>query len=224
MARLFNGSSDVATMAYDLSARNVISIAYWFWADANETSGDHGICSYTTNVGGNSAFYHEPKAGGSNAWEVGMTTSANQFWSDTFTWPSAAAWHHFVIIHDRATPLNTVYVDGAAVGLSGSARSAQSGNFANSSIQLGRTNTTLWKAGRLAHFALWPGVALTAQEAVGLATGANPMNVHPDGLGIYCPLFGNSPEPDYSGARRSFTLTGTSVANHPRVQPLAFVR
>src|SRR5262249_57134516 len=91
--------------------------------------------------------------------------------------------------------------------------------FANSSVQLGRTNTTLWKAGRVAEFALWPGVTITAAEAKSLASGASPLNVHPDGLGLYLPLLGDSPEPDYSGGRHSATLTGTSIANHPGVVP-----
>lgn len=67
-------------------------------------------------------------------------------------------------------------------------------------------------AHELADVAVWS-VALTSDERASLAAGVSPLLIRPDKLEIYLPLMrgGN----DYMGG--AFTVTGATVADHPRV-------
>jgi hypothetical protein len=58
-------------------------------------------------------------------------------WQDTFTRPSAAAWHHYVFVYDRNTPANKAYVDGSPMSLTVDSHTAYSyGNFGNEAVTL----------------------------------------------------------------------------------------
>lgn len=220
MARAFNGTSQAITATLDLSPYTLITVAYWLWWTAYATD-QKSSAGYGTNVGGTSAFYHQPNSGNGAFWEFGMTVNANQFWADRFTRPSAGAWHHFMFVHNRATPLNTAYVDGAVQSLTAVSHSGSAfGSFGtNLGLQLMRVNTTLWGAGRQCEAAIWGGVALPASAAKGLAAGAQPPTVHPANLIAYEPIWGaDSPEPDYSGNRHSGTLVGApTFIQHPDI-------
>ena len=75
--------------------------------------------------------------------------------------------------------------------------------------------------GRIAEVALW-NVALSDAEIAALATGANPLRVHPNNLAAYYPLWGVGAggEPDLSGNGQTLTEVGTvGVADHAPVGP-----
>lgn len=74
-----------------------------------------------------------------------------------------------------------------------------------------------------AEFAFWS-AALTASEVAALARGACPARIRRASLISYLPLLGDSPEPDYSGARNNGTVTGATASRHPGVRSLVAAR
>lgn len=219
MSRKFNGTSDKATLTIDLSAYSLLSISCWLWMDNLGSAERMGISS-STSVGTISSFYFEPRSSHGAVCEIAFTRNASQFWSDSFPQPSAAAWHHYLLVCNRATPLNKAYVDGVLQTLTTLTHSAGSwSNFASGTMTMFGYNSSLFTPGRLAEVAIWGGYEITAVEAKALSGGASPLSVHPDNLAFYPPMLGDSPEPDYAGGRHSVTLTGTSVASHPPVTP-----
>lgn len=224
MSRKFNGSSDRASITVDLSSFSKLTLAFWLWVDAFSTGDETALCYDIGN--GSNGFQLDC---GWNATKVGFGfyTAASNRWVELYTKPSGAAWHHYVWAPDRAGPTNTLYIDGAVTSPSSSIHDAATyGNFSNSAldimVQQSAPSTFIrFLAGRMAELAIWPGVTLTASEALALSKGATPQLVHPDGLTVYVPMLGDSsPEPDYGGTKKSATLTGTTVANHPGVRSL----
>jgi hypothetical protein len=70
--------------------------------------------------------------------------------------------------------------------------------------------------GYLAEAAMWI-VALTDDDAVVLAAGYSPLLVRPEALAAYWPIIGRTnPEIDLVGGI-GLTVTGATVADHPRV-------
>lgn len=231
MSRKFNGTSDGASASVDLSAFSVLSISFWAWWDTYGTN-DKMMIGYNGAASSDyrGSFFIDPNESTNHlALYMGASVGGGvPYWRDYVnTKPTVAAWHHYCWIPNRATPLHILYVDGVVQALTASQHSATTyGNFGNYPLSLmGRdAGSTLNGAGRMAELAIWGGVILTASEAKALAVGANPFRVHPDGLTYYAPLQGDSPEPDYSGNRKSATLTGTTVVAHPPVTPGFFPR
>jgi hypothetical protein len=213
VARLFNGTSDHIDVALDLSSYTTVSLSLWLWWDAFANN-DKLAGEYTTNYNSNNAFLIDPNSSGGGI-ELGMHGPSG-YWRDRYTRPSATAWHHWLIVFDRATPVITLYIDGVAqtatpIDHTGSAF----GNFANSTFYLmSRAGTSLFAAGRLAEVALWGGVALGASHAASLAAASDPRNVS-TGLILYLQMrLGQSPEPSQVGTATGI-VTGTSLANDP---------
>lgn len=226
MSRKFNGTTDHASRALDLSAFSLVTMGFWLWWDAFANTDNLAFEFGTTNYAAGNGFLIDPNSGtpATGKFQIAMGLSTGLIsWADSFTRPSAAAWHHYTMIFNRATPLNTVYVDGAPQTLTTVTHNAGTyGNFGSGSTLnfMCRNGASLFGAGRQADVAIWGGVALTAGEAKALAVGASPRTVHPDGIVFHPPLYGaDSPEPDYSGKQRSVTLSGTSWAAHPGVMP-----
>ncbi len=221
MARTFNGSSDKGSVALNLSSFSVVSISCWLWWDAfandNKMLFEYGS---TTLGAGTISILPDNASPVGFALNFGLSTTGGQFWQDTFTRPSAAAWHHYLFVMNRATPSNAAWVDGVSQTLTAGTHFAGSyGNFGNLTLNIMcRNGTTLFGKGRLAEMAIWGGVALGTSYAKSLAAGSSPSEVDPTPT-WYVPTLGNSPEPDYSGNRKSVTITGTTVVAHPGVRP-----
>ncbi len=88
----------------------ICTVEYWLNWDAYGNDGDTAVMF---GIGGSDfvvpSFLVEPNNSGGN-FAVGLGLDFRQ-WTDSFTRPSAAAWHHYAIVFDRATPQNKVYVD-----------------------------------------------------------------------------------------------------------------
>lgn len=128
--------------------------------------------------------------------------------------PATGVWSHIVGLWDGTNIYS--FVNGAnkvttAAATIVSLATGDVGLFA------GKTGTVQFAPGSLGEVCFWNGVALTDSEVAALANGVAPQFVHPDGLTLYWPLFGDSPEPDYSGSRNSGTVTGSTVVAHPPV-------
>lgn len=225
MSRGFNGSSDRMTASPDFSAYSLLTVSAWLWWDTNANDDDFAMeygGSFVTQSG--FVWDHNSSSGGGGGVEIGMGLAAGSArWTDKFTRPSAAAWHHYLFVFNRATPVNKAWVDGGSQTLTAVTHNAGTyGNFGNATMFLmHRTGPTLLGAGKQAEVTVWGGVELGTRESASLTAGAPPEMVHPDGIVWRVPLWGtDSPEPDYSGRRKTVTVTaGTTPANHPPISP-----
>lgn len=223
MSRKFNGTSDFAQASVDLSTYSLITVSFWMWWDTNAFNDSYAL-EHTANFNANNGWVIAPNnAPTPGTWIFGMgtATGGTKSWLDQITTrPTAAAWHHFMLVMNRATPVNTAWVGGVSAPLSTVVHQAGTyGNYANSTLNcMARNGTTKFSPGRLAELAIWGGVGLTTAHAKALAAGALPFQARPDNLVFYTPLLGaDSPEPEYSGGKHSATLTGTSFSPHPAV-------
>jgi len=114
-------------------------------------------CSLNSGTNGLSVagdFVLDPNWSGSANFEVSMSNSGSRR-GDTFTRPTAAAWHFYTFVLDRVTPVNAVYVDGATKTLTTETHTAVTGNFANATLNImSRTISTLFGAGTLQEYRL----------------------------------------------------------------------
>lgn len=219
MALQFNGTTSKGTVALDLSAYAQLTVSVWLWWDSFGGS-DHMAMEFTAaNPGTAGAFYMDPDRF-SGDFGIGMGFGATG-WVDGFPRPSAAAWHHYLVTMNRATPVNKAWVDGVAQTLTTRDHSASAGatKFANSTLNIMNRNNGafLFGAGRQAELALWGGVLLGLTHAKGLTAGANALTVHPDNLVHYEPMLENGA--DYGGGQHTATMTATTVVAHPPVRP-----
>lgn len=144
-------------------------------------------------------------------------------------YPSLNDWHHYAYRYTYTAPVSLastadIFEDGSAVGsqiaAAGSGAADASGDIGEIHIGNDPTHGRSYQ-GDLAHFAIWSR-ELTAAEIASLAGGTNPLDIHPDDLLIYLPIYGDvSPEPDASGNGHSFTINGTipQSGTDPTVNP-----
>jgi hypothetical protein len=165
----FNGTSQAASVALDLSGTPQISLSFLMWWDAFANN-DKLMAEYSADYNASSGLLVDPNSNsglGSGKFEFGTSLLPGPFyWLNNFTRPSAAAWHHYVLTMDRANKVNTAYVDGATASGFGSGiqNGGVYGNFANSSLYLMSRNTTaLFGAGRLSELALFSGILSAGQ-------------------------------------------------------------
>jgi hypothetical protein len=226
MARLFNGSSDSAHVALDLSNTNIITISFWLYWNAfanNDALAMEYSSNFNTNPGG---FLVDPNNSSPSPGTFTVGISGGGETVAVFTRPSAAVWHQYVLTINHAlagsSAIPNIYVDGVAQSLTYPFALSAPQNFGNFTLNfMSRATTSLFGAGRMADFALWQGVLLTQLEAQGLALGTRPYMVRPASLRAYFPMDGiASPEPDMVGPfRNNLLLTGTSRVFGPPVGP-----
>lgn len=224
MARKFNGTSDKAvsaTLAFGGSSK--ITISFWYFIASYVNSDTKMIHNAKDGVSAFNGFYFAPSRNSAPAgtFDIAITKSTtNNFWEDSCTRPSAGAWHHVMLGHDRTVPLNSVWIDGVPQTLSTITHgSGTMGTFTDTAITFGHYSST-FLAYNLAEWTLWNGIILTTAHAKALASGMPSLLVHPDDRLLYVPFLGaDSPEPDYSGNRSSVTLTGTTFTPHPPIAP-----
>lgn len=217
MSRKFNGtSSDKLSAACDLSAYAQASISFWLWNNANNASNkfacEYGNPNFDTAFTGAGFVLND-----TTTLVLGVGKSSSS-WLDNATVPTAAAWHHYVLTFNRATPVNTLYIDGVLQTLTTNAHTAATyGNFVNGTLYfMSRGTTTFFGVGRMAEVALWGGTIMTARQALAAYNGG-PLRAGPFPT-FYWPLYGDSPEPEYGGTRKSGTVVGGSVVAHPPVR------
>jgi len=167
--------------------------------------------------------------GNSKGWSFGIGSAAKlQFTkygvadiNDTSTGPGTGAWMYCAAVvtstgvrfvrYDTSGTKTTATVASASAFL-GPGASGFIGCEANPSVLAKPAN------GNLAEVAVWIGTELTDSQIFGAAfNGAAAAAAATPTL--YMPLYGDSPEADYSGSRRSNTVYSAAVVNHPGVRP-----
>lgn len=151
----FDGTDDsIATGTINLASTDKVSIAFWLNWNAYASDDDLAM-EFSTNFSSvTNGFIVNPNSSTcSGGFEVSLKGNIG-FNTGCFARPTAAAWHHFVIILDKAQTTNEVlsmYIDG--VSQSATSRpntSNNTGNFGSQPLYImSRANTTLFGAGKM---------------------------------------------------------------------------
>jgi hypothetical protein len=217
MARQFNGTNQALTASINLASATVVSVSFWLWWDAFSNIDDFAL--EFVNGGSPGGFSVDMGSGYLGGCilvaDVNSGTTGNRFGG--LTRPSAAAWHHYLIVFDVGGNAITSYIDGSVVTLN-SPSGTSSGTFKASADTLSvmaRNGASLWGAGRMADLAIWKS-GRSSGDAATLAAGAraNTLGTAPD---WYWRIDGTtSPEPATLGGV-ALTLVGapTQVADPP---------
>lgn len=157
-----------ASVPIDLSAHQKISVAFWlYWpAYANNDALAFEFTAQASSVS-SKGFYVDPNAANGRFQLAACQTDVRAV---SFTRPTAAAWHHYVVTYDfTSTTAIAAYVDGVGQSLTVDAAGSGSGSFfANSTLYLlSRNNASLLGTGRLQELTLFKDV-LTAEDAINL--------------------------------------------------------
>lgn len=167
-AAQFNGTSQSASVALDVSAYSAITVAAWMYLSVGLDA--RIIFEHTTNYNVNDGAFIA-----STNWSAGIFEAAQRgsggAWSRRVTQPADGVWTHLAARFDRGTDAVTVCLNGVESSVSSGA-SALTGNFLSSTLYLmSRAGSSLYAAGRLAGFAVFPSY-ITNDQATLLATAA----------------------------------------------------
>lgn len=236
MARVFNGTSDHAESAFDLSGESIITVAFWFFYPTYYNDTVHTMLEYSDPVWTQGGFLFIPWGdlgpGGFKGYVLGVATSTgSSVWIDASAnnGSTVQTWQQATVVYDRTGPSFTFYLDGSLKSLATVLHQAGSyGNFANANQNFFSRNAggSLFGAGRIAEFAIWSGDVLGQNVGAGLAAswslpqalavGVPPPYAISQQPLVYIPWLGyDSPEPDYSGNQYSASVTGALAAPHP---------
>lgn len=221
MSRSFNGSSDLATTACDLSGQSKVTVAMWL--------------KFASLPGSNKILFEYSNT--TNGFDVVVTTSAmlvrsygSAEWGDTFTPPTDGLWHHYLFVISASTgaQFNHAFVDGVSQTMSASGRSAETYTWSNTNLILAaRSGGSLFFSCTIAEFALWnaqadsPLIGAPGNQAIAMYAGFSPLHVwHRNPPTVYVPFLGDSTEHDHSGFQNTVTLTGTTYVEGPPAKTL----
>lgn len=164
----FDGVNDYGQVALNLSAVSTLTVEFFLKWDVNGSGDDFALeHSATTNSNTGWNVDWDNSTGGAEANTVsvkwmasGSTSSPRRY---TFARPSAATWHHVVLV----IPVNgalTAYLDGKEVTTTMRETNAQTGTFANTTLNvMSRNAASLFGAGDMAHLAVYGSALSKAQ-------------------------------------------------------------
>jgi len=221
LSRVFNGTSDLASVTVNLSGQGSATISAWMMQ--------------TAAVGSSKIVWEYGQGATQRGFDlvcVGATTLLRSYdtvnsWGDTYPTPSLNVWHHYLWMVQSGS-FNRVFIDGNDTALTNGGHGGGATTWTNNQLTIGaRTGGSLFFPGIVAEFAIWNGFASSTLGSVGpgdpaghiakaLANGGAVVDARalPD---VYIPFLGDpSPEPDYSGPGCGpAVLTGTTVVKHP---------
>lgn len=214
MARGFNGTTDKAVTASTPVTALPLTLAGWAKPiDLSVGRSLIAVVDSTTNDGSWSIAATSTL----NVIALSLDATTSAFASSTGSPPSTGAWSHWAGTFASNTS-RAAFLNGANKGTDATANAPVAPNVISVGA-LARLTPANFMSGAVAEAAIW-NVILTDLEILLLASGVCPLLIRRSALVWYSPLLGDSPEPDYSGGRRSATLTGTTVAAHPGVQTI----
>ncbi|HYF01407.1 MAG TPA: LamG domain-containing protein, partial [Planctomycetota bacterium] len=180
----FNGTGQAGGVRLDLSGTNVVSVAFWLYWDAYANDDRLALEFGTSQAPGQgfneltTGFLIDPNSASfPGQFEVAVKGNAG-YQNITFARPSAAAWHHYVIVFDKSVgggaPEVIPYVDGAVAAFAQSGVLDNTNNFGNDTLWfMSRGGSLLLGAGKLDDVRVYRR-ALTAAEVAALAAGNQP--------------------------------------------------
>jgi hypothetical protein len=213
MARLFNGTSDVATSASAIPMSGMTKWAFsgWLWWDAFSDDNHYAFEIWT---GAAWTFGIVPNSSSTSKWHAFLQGNVGSA-SGEFTRPSAAAWHQYVVNVDltkASAEVDSIYMDGNLQTIT-NAFDNNNASVADGTLRLmNAVNNGTFSPGRWAEVAIYSGVSLTQGQVTSLQT-QTPDLVGSATYGWHL-LGAASPEPAFVGGI-DLNLTGTTQTDHP---------
>ena len=221
MARTYAGGTDQIHW-YDNSETAVVSIGcVAFWMKTTQVTANVGVASHWSSssrrnwgcVLNNVANKLSLVAYDTSTLRVNLvsTTSVNDG-----NW-----WHVCFNYNKNNGGANTLYINGTQEATANSSAAWTAG--ANSYyFTTGDLFDAFWASyvGSLAEIANWRDVNLGADDITALASGFSPLRVRPRYLDLYAPMVDsavNNIEPSHAAPAGTFSVTGTTVSDHPRI-------
>ncbi|MGH8939735.1 MAG: LamG-like jellyroll fold domain-containing protein, partial [Actinomycetes bacterium] len=157
-AASFNGTSNHARAALNLSATSAVTVEFWLRWNAFANDDDLAM-EFTSNFNGNAGgFLIDPNAA-IGKFGIGIGTGGSQRNTAYFDRPAPGVWHHYTIVMNSAAPAAdqiVPYVDGQRVAFTKGNTGTGAGNFANSPLFFrSRNGTGLFGAGALDELAVY---------------------------------------------------------------------
>lgn len=162
-----SGSAACASIPLNLSAYTKIVLSFWMYWDAFANDDDLAMeftANGATTTGG---FGLDPNQSSTSRFQIFGHTGFPNTGAASFTRPSAAAWHHYMVGLDTSVPgfVSSVYVDGVSQSLTTDVTGNTTVSLANSTLYLfSRNNTSLFGAGRIQNLVIRGGVGLLESE------------------------------------------------------------
>lgn len=230
-ARQTNGTNQSlqTASAIDFGGATLVSISVWLYWDAYANDNDLALETNTFATGNPAEVQLNPNSSApSGVFLVNVNADVGNN-SVTFTRPSAAAWHHYLInidIGHATQEVRSVYVDGSSVTLTGNQTNNNTQGFGSEVWYLmSRENTSLFGAGRIADLAFWSGINLSGTDATNLNGGTAPTSVESGSLVFYWKMCGDaSPEPYTTGGINLTVNSATQVAHPSAIASFCSVR
>jgi len=216
MARTTNDISDAigGSSLSTLDGATLITMGGWIYRSASLTWAGAGASTDGSNA---LAFVHN----GSNDHVFIIPRNASSTFGrvDNITF---SGWNHYLCLYDGGGSTDNdkikVYLNGTLQTISSWTGSPPTTLPSSMPWLWGSDNLsgTRYHAGSYAEWGVWAGT-LTTDQISSLAKGRRPIDVAPEILAHYWPIYGRqSPEPDLVGGVTS-TVTGTTTFEHPRV-------
>jgi hypothetical protein len=214
MARWGNGTTD-GLLLEGFALAPPFSMGCWFRPDLDQNGTLLAVCRFTTGIGFFGLRFRGDLAG--DPVEAIQQADAGQVGAAFQTGGVLRAWQYGLGVFTSNTS-RIVYLNGAGTA---DATSLAGTTTDRLSLLYGARGPTpqQYFGGGIAHAAVWS-AALTAREAVALASGASPRSIRPGNLVAYWPLdgFNRREEIDLASAR-ALTVSGSSWALDPPAVP-----
>ncbi len=149
----YNGTSDASSVALTLTTVPILTFSCWVnwttFGSNDKLIAEYGLPNYTVNNG----FTIDPNfsGAGGTVFMLGTGKTSSGVWIDTFTRPSAGAWHYYTAVLSKTTPVNLAYRDGVSQTLTtGTHTASAGGNFDSTTLNfMSRATTSLFGAGSM---------------------------------------------------------------------------
>jgi hypothetical protein len=216
MARSFNGTSQYAQYAGAVVTGYPFTLAAWVKPGVNGLENDFVLS--LSDVSEN-AVYQAIVLGGGTVGDEGKVLAVSRNTTlaaaKTSAAMSADTWNHAAGVFSSATS-RAAYLNGGNKGTETTNITFAAGIDTTAIGRLSRPTPAAYFHGSCAEAGVWA-AALSDEEIAALAAGLSPLQVRPQSLVAYWPLFARATnEEDWVGGN-TLTVTGATAADHPRI-------
>jgi len=186
MSQAFNGTSQSASVALDLSGQSIITASAWLNLGAF-ASNAQVIYEFTADgLGTAGGFSLQRETSG------GLTVLMGSiYYAGIYTQTIAGSWHNVVTTFDKTISNHNanLWIDGALQTPTTEFFGSNGGAFANSTLFISsRNNTSLWSPSPIQELAFWGGESLASGDIKQLAAGLTAKKVRPSKLINFWPF------------------------------------
>jgi len=221
LARQFNGSSDFLKSSAGIDMPGgvlILSISFWLYQNAFDNADELAMESSDNFNNNRGAFLVDPNSSGfpGNFQYAVRGGLAGIYLTCTFARPSAAAWHHYLLILDASTTGGTcgAFVDGVSQTTTRQQTPGETIAFTSQTLNvMSRNGASLFNAGRMTSIAIW-GADETANASTIASCSTSISTVDNTNLLDYWKIQQISPETPIVGTP-NLNVTGTTNVAGP---------